>query len=241
VHSDIGLRLDALYRASVGQPLDLRAGMQHGREPVIGVKFAATVARPRRSVDDLLHAYADQLRRISLADDVKDGAPDRTRRSLAKLVLLRDRLRAETGDDILAPLVTRLNMSTPADRFPSDVPMLLSRPRDVVLAQGGATGIGGSAPTIAAEKAPALAAATGGVLDMRDVRRPRQHGVAVGRFTATKVPGTYTIAVTASGLQHVLPLPLRAARPGQPRSRGGALTRRRCRRSNATAARHATP
>ena len=39
----------------------------------------------------------------------------------------------------------------------------------------------------------------GGVIDPRRVQRPRMVGVQSGRFTETKIPGSYTIQVTASG------------------------------------------
>jgi len=105
-------------------------------------------------------------------------------------------LRAETGKDILAPVATRLTMSAQANRLPTTAGVT-----QVALAEEGvATTIGGTPGTGVTGSTPVLAPTTGGsVLDLRNVLRPREKGVAVGRFTATKVPGSYTIAVTATG------------------------------------------
>ena len=45
-----------------------------------------------------------------------------------------------------------------------------------------------------------VAASPGLLLDRRVVRRPLDLGVVTGRLDQTRIPGSYTIAVTASGL-----------------------------------------
>ena len=175
VRSDIGLRLDVPHRVSVGQPIDVLAAVRDGRGPVAGLKVAATVAAPPASIDDLLCTYAGQLAKIRLPAGLRrDSKPDKARLALARLVLLRDRLHARTGHDILAPVAASLTMSAPA-----------AGRRPASAGTGGTTVVGTD---------------NGGrVLDLRKVLRPRRKGIVVGRSAATKVPGSYSIEVIATG------------------------------------------
>ncbi len=194
VRSDISLRLDASSRVVVGQPIAVRATVRDGKGLVLGANVAATVAYPPRSVDDLRRAYAKQLAGIKLPDALRhDGKPDKKRLEVARLVLLRDQLRAETGEDILAPATARVTMSAQGGRFPLPVPDFPTRFSPPVVSRR--TGAAASTATIVL---PA-SIGDGGVIDMRNVLRPRQTGVAVGQVTRTKVPGSYAIAVTATG------------------------------------------
>jgi subtilisin family serine protease/Mg-chelatase subunit ChlD len=218
VRSDIDLRLQAPVRVSAGRPIDVLAAVRDGRGPVSGLKVAAAVAAPRRPIGDVLLDHADQLRKVRLPAGYKaDGKPDKGRLALARLVLLRDRLVATTGDDILAPVVTSLSMSAPSTRLPGtgpDVRVPVTRPvtgRRVGVgaaagpaAGGAATAVGGAGNGVATgngvpDGAPPATTNGGSVIDMRNVLRPRQKGVVVGRVTRTMVPGSYSIAVTASG------------------------------------------
>jgi hypothetical protein len=132
VRSDIDLRLQAPVRVSAGRPIDVLAAVRDGRGPVSGLKVAAAVAAPRRPIGDVLLDHADQLRKVRLPAGYKaDGKPDKGRLALARLVLLRDRLVATSGDDILAPVVTSLSMSAPSTRLPGtgpDVRVPVTRP-----------------------------------------------------------------------------------------------------------------
>ncbi|MFP5319996.1 MAG: S8 family serine peptidase [Acidimicrobiia bacterium] len=185
VRSGIGLRLDAPYRVVAGKPILLRASVRDGKGLVSGPKVIATVSSPRQPIADVLRDHAAGLAGIRLPDALRrDGKPDKERLAVARLVLLRDKVLAETGKDILAPASTRLPLSAsgppqPRRASPARTP--------VAVAAGSGT------------RTSAVPAPNGGVIDVRNVLRPRQSGMVGGRVTGTQVPGTYTIEVKATG------------------------------------------
>ena len=80
------------------------------RCPVSGLRATGSV--PRASITDLIDAHRDQLATIKLPRPQRpDGLLDPDQRQLAKLVLQRDQLRAQTGQDILAPVVVDVPMA----------------------------------------------------------------------------------------------------------------------------------
>ena len=106
VRSPIELRLDAPTIVAVGQPIDIRASVTHRRGPLDGVRIRTRVSAPRASIDDYLRKYGPELSRIRIPPALRaDGKPDKARLQVAQLVLLRDSIRQQTGEDILAPVV----------------------------------------------------------------------------------------------------------------------------------------
>jgi len=164
----------------VGQPIDIRASVTHRRGPLDGVKVRTRVSAPRAAIDDYLRKYGAQLSRIRIPPDLRaDGKPDKARLQVAQLVLLRDSIRQQSGEDILAPVVhdVVLGEASPRPRGPRGVEDARS---SSAVATGGPVG--------------------GGILvDPRQVQRPRAVGMQKGRFVDTKIAGSYTVRVTAAG------------------------------------------
>ncbi len=178
VRSPLRLELAAPVFVGAGQPIDVKAVVSDAKGPLSRVKARATVTTPP-PYSDLLRKYADQLRGVKLPD-VADGKPDKQRLALTRLVLLRNELLAQTGEDILASRVVGMPIGHGSGRFGV---------RDAAALRG--LGVPGSLS----------ASVTSGVgmLDPRIVARPWIPGVAAGRFTDTRLPGSYSVAVTAAG------------------------------------------
>ncbi len=178
VRSPLRLEVDAPVFVGIGQPIDVKAVVSDAKGPLSRVKARGTVTTPP-PYSDLLRKYAEQLRGVRLPD-VADGKPDKQRLALTRLVLLRNELLAKTGEDILASPVAGMPIGHGSGRFGV---------RDAAVLRG--LGVPGSVtPTHASGL---------GMLDPRIVARPWISGVAAGRFTDTRLPGSYSVAVTAAG------------------------------------------
>jgi hypothetical protein len=153
-----------------------------------------------RQFIDLL-SVDDSVARRELRLHGYRGVP-KARLQIARLVLLRDKLKQKTGEDILASLVhvVTLGGATLKPNVLGGVEAVTSRveqgPVSVgvgTIANVGAVLGGGSGGS----------AGHGNVLDPRFVQRPRHAGVLSGRFNGTKVPGSYTVQITAAGFSPV--------------------------------------
>lgn len=183
VRSPLRLDVEAPTLVGLGEPIGVRAVVRDKRGPMPGAKVRAGVTVPA-SYDDLLDRYAKRLREVTLPD-LLDGKPDHRRRSLMKLALLRDQVRAATGQDILATGQLVVPMSAASGRSEIRPLAQLSRLNPILPPTSLSTGT---------QMTPTL-----GMLDPRVVSRARQAGVSAGRFTKTELPGSYTLAVTAAG------------------------------------------
>jgi hypothetical protein len=103
-------------------------------------------------------------------------------------------------------VVTKLTMSAPSGRVLSPISALSSRfpVPPVRTSRGGAllespAVVGSSTNLVTNDSLAVIPAGRGRIFDWRSVIRPRQQGVAVGRFERTKIPGTVSFAVKASG------------------------------------------
>ena len=199
VRSALGLSVRLPTLVSPGQPIDATMVVSDRRGPVQGVKVRATVSAPRAPMDDLVKKYARQLSQLKLDRAVlRDGAGDDARVRLQKLVLLRDKMLASTGEDILAPIVHDLGVSSspPApsrDRPGGPAPFGpihgVAEPETATMTAADAgTGDGAAGPGI------------GRLLDPRRIQRPLRPGVSRGTFKMTEIPGSYTVRLTAAGL-----------------------------------------
>jgi hypothetical protein len=192
------LRLDAPTLIAVGQPIDIKASVTDGRTLLDGVRVRTRISAPRASVDDYIRKYGDQLARIRIPAELHaDGKPDKARQQLAQLVLLRDNLKAKTGEDILAPAVRDIVLGEATVKTRAVRGTETTSPRggqDVALGAGAL-----AAGNVLAGGGPGRSIAYGTVLDPRLVQRPRHAGVLSGQFVDTKVPGSYTVQVTATG------------------------------------------
>ena len=194
VRSPLALRLDVPTLVRVGDVINVKTSVGDHRGGLDGVKVRTAVAAPVASSADLIDKYRERLSRIKLPRDfLADGKPDKARAHLAQLVLLRDELVADAGDDILAPRIDDLALGATT----------LKPPR---LAQFGgmrsglAGGLEGS--TVVGGRAGGATVVNPGriaVIDPRLVLRPRQVGVLTGRYARTKIPGSYSVTVTATG------------------------------------------
>lgn len=185
VRSPLGLEVTAPTLVGVGDPIDVRASVTDAKGPVDGTRVRATVSVPL-PYDDLLDKFGEQLRGVKLPR-VVDGRPDKRQRLLAQLIVLRDRLRDETGDDIFAPTTVGLTMGAAGGRGVLRPGGLRPSPFDP---RAGSPSIGFSG----------VRGSLGGAsFDPRAVLRPRAAGVATGAFAATDAPGSYSIEITAVG------------------------------------------
>jgi hypothetical protein len=180
VRSPLHLKVSAPTFAGLGQKIDVHAVVGDVKGSLTGIKMHARVTQPAPYAD-LLHRYADKLDGVRMPD-VVDGTPDKRRVAMTKLVLLRNQLLAEGGEDILASPVVGMPMS-PGGR----------------VATGGMGKLGLPHLRLAETNVPSF---TRGpmILDPRFVARPRTPGLAVGTFYDTKLPGSYMMAITASGI-----------------------------------------
>jgi subtilisin family serine protease/Mg-chelatase subunit ChlD len=203
VRSPVGLRVDVPTLITAGEPIDIRASVSDGRSLLTGVKLRARVSAPRASLNDYVRKFRDQLSRIKIPRARRrDGKPDRLQQQLIRLVLLRAELKQRTGEDILAPIVRNVALGATTlkpNALRTVEAAVVSRfersARSLVAAGGTAAGsVGGVIGGVSA--APV---GFGTVLDPRLVLRPQQTGVLSGRFGATRVPGSHTVQVTASG------------------------------------------
>lgn len=216
VRSPLALQLDLPTLVRIGDVVDVQASVGDRLGAIDGVKVRTTMAAPVASNADLVDKYRDRLRSIKLPRDfLADGEPDRARADLAQLVLLRDELVAETGDDILAPRIddlalgatthkpkrlvrfgaTRLRFAGGFERSP-----FIGGGRVPGVAVGGDTG-GSAGAAISGSVSSATIVNPGriAVIDPRLVLRPKQVGVLTGRYARTEIPGSYSVTVTATG------------------------------------------
>lgn len=105
----------------------------------------------------------------------------------------------ETGEDILASGVYDVALS--------EASLKRNEPRGVEaafsLAERGliSVGAGGAAINIGnvIGRGSSVSVGNGTVIDPRFIERPRRTGLLSGRFGDTKLPGSYTVQVTAAG------------------------------------------
>jgi hypothetical protein len=198
VRSDLDLQFDAPFRARPGGAINLRIGVRDGKELVKGIKVDTTVRSPRYSTDQLLEKYADQLSRIKLPDFLRAEAdPDRRQLALARLVLLRNQLVAKGGDDPFAPRSGKLRMGT----YSSKPTYGLRKPASNWLISDRQYAAASSATTVsvAAARSVANIGLRGRIFDPRKVQRPASTGLTTGQFRETKLPGSYSFLVRATG------------------------------------------
>ena len=217
VRSPLTLQLDVPTLVGVGDVIGVKTSVGDRRGGIYGVKVRTTVAAPVASSADLIDKYRDRLSRIKLPRDfLADGKPDKARAQLAKLVLLRDELVADKGHDILAPRIDDLALGATTLK-----PTRLARfgatrsgvagglEGSTVVGGGGVPGVvvgggstGGSTGTAGGGGAGGATVVNPGriaVIDPRRVLRPKQVGVLTGRYARTKIPGSYSVTVTATG------------------------------------------
>lgn len=210
VRSPLALSLQVPSLVLPGQPIDVTAVVSDRKGPLQGVKVRATVSAPRASVDDLVTKYASRLSRIKIPPALRgDGAPDKARVRLAQLVMLRDKLVSDGDEDILAPVEYDLAIATQALASPRDRLSGVTRfagTSGAAVTAGAAEAatvgvrVGGATPTVTgAGSGTATNPGIGRIIDPRNIQRPLQRGVSRGRLDGTKIPGSYSVLVTATG------------------------------------------
>lgn len=199
VRSDISLDVAAPYRIGVGQPIDVGVTARDGKGVLDSFAVKGTVAGPRHRLDELVAMHKDRLRDVKIPEPLlRDGKPDKTQRLWTQLTLLRDAVVAQGGEDILAPSIQRIAFGTGTSgaltkrAWTSRSPLAKSLPQPVA----GRTSAG---PDLRSVGAIHRTLARGGLVDLRKVLRPLATGKVTGQVTATKVPGSYTLGLTASG------------------------------------------
>jgi hypothetical protein len=205
VRSELDLRFEAPYRVPVGTAIDLGVGVLNGKEPIPGVKVSTTVHSPRYPKDQLLDKYADQLRRIKLPDFLQAEAdPDRRQLALARLVLLRNQMVAEKGEDLLAPRKSSLRLGSYSSLGKGSNGSLktawITSGSTSRVARTGLVAASSITPTVTAARSPLTNLnLSKRILDPRKVLRPSKPGLTTGRFEDTRIPGSYSFSVRASG------------------------------------------
>jgi len=227
VRSPVSLRVEAPGFVRVGEPIDIRASLTDGRELLDGVRIRTRISAPAASTADYIRKYHNRLSEIRIPRALRsDGDPDQGRLDLARLVLLRDKIRKDTGEDILAPVIRTITLGETTfrpDPFTNVVNAgsafnagnIFSAGNagnagigtlDSVVSGGGRTlvsGGGGGLPVVNIGTILGSGwdrtSMLGALLDPRLVKRPRRSGVHSGRFGDTKAPGSYTMRVTATG------------------------------------------
>ncbi|MBF0687330.1 MAG: S8 family serine peptidase [Cellulomonas sp.] len=191
VRSPLGLRLDVPTRLVAGDAIGLMTTVADRLGGLDGVKVAATVAAPVAATRDLVDRYRDRLSQVRLPEKfLADGEPDTARAHLAQLVLLRGELKAADGQDILAPRVDRFTLG--ARTFQPGRPL---RP--------GSTSVGVGTTVGGRRTHGVVAPGHGTFVDPRPGQRTATPGVLTGSYPRTAVPGSYSVAVTASGFSPV--------------------------------------
>lgn len=182
VRSELGLLLRVPTLVSRGQPIDATAVVSDRRGPLNGVKVRASVSVPRAPVADLVKQYQKRFSRLAIDKAVaRDVGRDEPRLRLMQLVMLRDKLVAAAGEDILAPVIHDLTLNSQTGVPVHDRP----ERTDAVVNNG--TGDTAAGPGL------------GRLLDLRNIQRPLQPGVSRGIFGKTAIPGSYTVRLTATG------------------------------------------
>lgn len=208
VRSPLKLQLDVPTLVGVGDVIGVKTSVRDRRGAIDGVKVKTAVAAPVASSTDLISKYRSRLSRIKLPRDfLADGQLDKARANLAQLVLLRDALMADTGEDILAPRIDDLALGAttlmPARSALEGTTVVGGNgmPGIVVGAgtTGGGTGVSTGTIVGGATSATIVDAGLIRVIDKRLVLRPKQIGVLTGRYGKTKIPGSYSVTVTATG------------------------------------------
>ena len=201
VRSPVGLRVDAPKLVTVGQAIDLRARVTIGRGLLDGVKVRTRVSAPRASVDDYIRKYSRQISRIKIPSALRgDSKLDKARLQVARLVLLRDNLKQKTGKDILASVshdVTLGEATLKRNELREANEALTLVGGDLVSVRAGSMAAVNMGNVVGGGLG--LSVGYGTVLDPRLVQRPRQVGLLSGRFDKTRVPGSYTVQITATG------------------------------------------
>ncbi len=217
VRSPLALRLEVPTLVRVGDVIGVKTSVGDRRGGIDGVKVRTTVAAPAAASADLIDRYRDRLSRIKLPRDyLTDGKPDTARAHLAALVLLRDELLADTGDDILAPRIDRLALGAttlkptrPAQFGATRSALAGGLEGSTVVGGGRVPGVGLGTGSVGGSTGAVVGGGAGGatvvnpgriaVIDPRRVLRPKQVGVLTGRYGRTKIPGSYSVTVTATG------------------------------------------
>jgi hypothetical protein len=195
VRSTVGLRIDVPVFVAQGEPLDIRARVINGRKPIDGVKMLAQVSALPTSNDDYFRKFEKQLKEIKIPDALNaDGQPDKIRLQTARLVLLRDQIRSKTGEDILARTIHHVAMGGATLK-----PRVQSSTEEILPGGTGKFDPATATPATVGANIRTSYVQNGTVFDPRQVQRPRQSGLVSGRFTRTKIPGSYTVKVMATG------------------------------------------
>jgi hypothetical protein len=185
---------------TAGERFDIRASLSDGRNLLSGVKLRTRVFAPRASVDDYVRKYRSEISRIKIPRTSPDGKLDAARLDLARLVILRDRMKQKSGEDILARAVYNLALSEvmlKRNGVRGLESALSPIERGTVALGGGGTAPGEVSSVVRVGAAGSVA--HGSAFDPRLVQRPRQAGRLSGRFGLTKVPGSYSVQITATG------------------------------------------
>ena len=212
VRSPLMLQLDVPTLVRVGEVIGVKTSVGDRRGGIDGVKARTSVAAPVASSRDLIDKHRDRLSRIELPRDfLADGTPDKARTRLAQLVLLRDELMAETGEDILAQRIDDLALGATTFKPPRLAQVGTRRPGLAGGVEASTVAVGGVRGDVVGggSTGPVLRGGAGGatvvnpgriaVIDPRLVLRPKQVGVLHGRYRRTRIPGSYSITVTATG------------------------------------------
>lgn len=183
VRSPVRLELGPTKRTPVGGHVQLTAQVRDAAGPLDGVRAVATVSSPRHDVRDLVQRYRDRLEKVTVPEPaIADGTGDPDHLDLVRLALLRDELRTAGGEDLLAPAVRQVPFgASPAPSTPTVPATTRATPlatRVHPLARAGRLGV---------------------LVDPRTVLRPRATGPLVADLGVAKVPGPWTVAVTATG------------------------------------------
>ena len=193
VRSPLTLDLDVPTLVRVGDVIAVKASIGDGRGGIDGIKARTTIAAPAVFTADVIDKYRDKLSQIKVPRDfLSDGKPGKDRVDLARLVLLRDQLLAETGKDILAPRIDGLTLGGTTLKPPRQTWLGVTQPRLAGLIDD--VPIGGRVGGATVVNPGRIA-----VTDPRLVLRPKRVGVLAGGYKRTKIPGSYSVTVTATG------------------------------------------
>lgn len=193
VRSPLRLQIDVPTLLRVGDVLEVKASVGDRRGGLDGIKAQTSITSPAAPDRTFIDKYREKLSGIKVPRGFHaDGKPDKDHELLARLVLLRDQLLAETGKDILAPRIDALTLGKttlkPTRRNWLDI--LEPGPADFLRDVGVGGRVGGATVVNPGRIA---------VFDPRVVLRPKHVGVLKGRYRGTKIPGSYSVAVTAVG------------------------------------------
>jgi subtilisin family serine protease len=200
VRSDLALDLSVPSRLVLGQIASFKTVVTDAGQPIDDVKVVGRAFAPNASLTDLSRRWLRDLDEILVPDALLSGSLSDDHRTALKMQFLRSERLAVGGDDIMAPVATSLQFTpqTVTDTNGRGTAELLSERRQVTTVPNIAEAnplVGRHSLGLTTVRAGSL----GHVFDWRRAGHRTDRSKLLGTYGKLKVPGSYSVNVTASG------------------------------------------